>query len=52
MWNQTRARVVLLAMIAIGAFSLQLSNAGLIDHDGKPCNIVNGLCHSQFPDEQ
>ena len=27
-----------------------LNAAGLIDHDGKPCNIVNGLCHGQFPD--
>ena len=27
-----------------------LDSAGLIDHDGKPCNIVNGLCHGQFPD--
>ncbi|MGV0874450.1 DUF732 domain-containing protein [Mycolicibacterium sp. XJ879] len=26
-----------------------LDAAGLIDHDGDPCNIVNGLCHGQFP---
>ena len=27
-----------------------LELAGLIDHDGDPCNIVNGLCHGQFDD--
>jgi hypothetical protein len=27
-----------------------LDAAGLIDHDGDPCNIVNGLCHGPFDD--
>ena len=27
-----------------------LDAAGLIDHDGNPCNIINGLCHGQFED--
>lgn len=27
-----------------------LDAAGLVDHDGDPCNIVSGLCHGQFPD--
>ncbi|WP_333891877.1 DUF732 domain-containing protein [Mycolicibacterium gadium] len=27
-----------------------LDSAGLIDHDGDPCNMVDGLCHGQFPD--
>jgi hypothetical protein len=27
-----------------------LEIAGLIDRDGDPCNIVNGLCHGQFDD--
>ena len=25
-----------------------LDAAGLIDHDGDPCNIVDGFCHGQF----
>ena len=25
-----------------------LDAAGLIDHDGDHCNIVDGLCHGQF----
>jgi len=29
-----------------------LDNAGIIDEgDGNPCNIINGLCHGQFPNE-
>lgn len=27
-----------------------LEIAGLIDHDGDRCNMVNGLCHGQFDD--
>jgi len=27
-----------------------LEIAGLIDHDGDRCNMVNGLCHGQFED--
>ena len=27
-----------------------LRAAGLMDDDRDPCNIVNGLCHGQFPD--
>jgi hypothetical protein len=27
-----------------------LDIAGLIDHDGDRCHIVNGLCHGQFED--
>jgi hypothetical protein len=27
-----------------------LEIAGLIDHDGDLCNMVNGLCHGQFDD--
>jgi Protein of unknown function (DUF732) len=27
-----------------------LDAAGLIDHDGKTCNIVNGVCHPQYDD--
>ena len=27
-----------------------LDAAGLIDHDGDPCNIIDGLCHGQFDD--
>ncbi|BBZ19655.1 DUF732 domain-containing protein [Mycolicibacterium gadium] len=27
-----------------------MDSAGLIDHDGDPCNMVDGLCHGQFPD--
>jgi hypothetical protein len=27
-----------------------LDAAGLIDHDGNPCNIIDGLCHGQFDD--
>jgi hypothetical protein len=27
-----------------------LDAAGLIDHDGDPCNIIEGLCHGQFDD--
>jgi Protein of unknown function (DUF732) len=53
---------VLLATLAIGTaapasadgdtdgYVSMLELAGLIDHDGDPCNIVNGLCHGQFED--
>ena len=27
-----------------------LDAAGLIDHDGDPCNIVDGFCHGQSDD--
>ena len=27
-----------------------LEEGGLIDHDGDPCHIVDGLCHGQFDD--
>jgi hypothetical protein len=27
-----------------------LDTAGLIDHNGDHCNIINGLCHGQFGD--
>jgi hypothetical protein len=27
-----------------------LEIAGMIDHDGDRCNMVNGLCHGQFED--
>jgi hypothetical protein len=27
-----------------------LDAAGLIDDDGDPCNIIDGLCHGQFDD--
>ena len=27
-----------------------LELAGLIDHDGDPCNMINDLCHGQFDD--
>jgi Protein of unknown function (DUF732) len=27
-----------------------LDAAGLIDHDGDPCNIIDGFCHGQFDD--
>jgi hypothetical protein len=27
-----------------------LDAAGLIDHDGDHCNIINGVCHGQFDD--
>lgn len=33
-----------------GGYINALDKAGLIDHDGKPCNFVNGVCHGQFPD--
>jgi hypothetical protein len=53
---------VLLAALAVGTaapapadydtdgYVAMLEIAGLIDHDGDPCNIVNGLCHGQFDD--
>ncbi len=53
---------VLLATLAVGTaapasadddaagYVAMLELAGLIDHDGNPCNIVNGLCHGQFDD--
>jgi hypothetical protein len=54
--------VVLSAALAVGTatpasaendtagYIAMLEIAGLIDHDGDPCNIVNGLCHGQFDD--
>jgi hypothetical protein len=35
---------------ATAGYVAMLELAGLIDHDGNPCNIVNGLCHGQFDD--
>jgi hypothetical protein len=35
---------------AAAGYIAMLEIAGLIDHDGDLCNIVNGLCHGQFDD--
>jgi hypothetical protein len=35
---------------ATAGYVAMLELAGLIDHDGDPCNTVNGLCHGQFDD--
>ena len=54
--------VVLSAALAVGmaapasaeydtaGYVAMLEIAGLIDHDGDRCNMVNGLCHGQFDD--
>ena len=54
--------VLLAALAAVGTaapafadddtagYVAMLEIAGLIDHDGDRCNIVNGLCHGQFED--
>ena len=65
-WLSVRAVAVLASLIITGSFVglaapasadydtagyvAALRAAGLIDNDRDPCNMIDGLCHGQFPD--